>query len=186
MKLNHIKILRKLLLQNRVLSKSRERTRRAERSAFFEMKVLFEVKRRNFTETRDECFSGTAVVGDSWDLAVSVFADFVEAVEGIGEGREIRKEIGSGESGGGFGGGDRGEFGRGDCGGRERVVEDWGEIGLLKSLWRKMGKRLRKMWRLCGWDGWWRRSVIFPTTVVEKQWRSHVTPRGFKWTPSLC
>lgn len=53
-----------------------------------------------------------------------MFADFVEAVEGIGEGREVCKEIGSGESGGGFGGGDRGEFGRGDCGGRERVVED--------------------------------------------------------------
>lgn len=53
-----------------------------------------------------------------------MFADFVEAVEGIGDGREIRKEIGSGESGGGFGGGDRGEFGRGDCGGRERIVED--------------------------------------------------------------
>lgn len=88
MQLHHVQVVRQLLLQRRVLGDVREGAGRAERGPLLEREVLLEVER-----------------GD--------LPNVLEAVVGLGDGGEVREEVGSGEIGGGAGG-EGGEVGDGD------------------------------------------------------------------------
>lgn len=85
--LHHVQILRKLLLQDQVFGRRRERTRRPERRAVLQREILLEVKRRNLAQARDERFAAVALRVQSGGLQIlgGVVPNVLEPVVGIGD-----------------------------------------------------------------------------------------------------
>lgn len=122
MQFHNVEVLRELLLKHGVLRDAGEGTSCAEGGAILESEILLEVERGDLAKAGDESFAGAVDVGG--DLLGGMLPDVIEAMVGVGDGGEVREEIGSGDLRGSFGRDDRGKFGRGEGGGRKRVVED--------------------------------------------------------------